>query len=525
MSDSSSSFTLWAQGQQVALPLGFELQRALFPMLVPANPGGPVAVVNANPNDPTQLGLRNLTVSPWTATLPDGTQKEISTDKSIRLVAGTVIQAGPTRWEIREQPALSAAPPPAFAPPPPVVGQPAPFSPPPANPGFLAASEPIRPNPGFLAASEPAAPPPLAQPGYVIGQPPPAGPMGYAPPGQPPPYGPPGFGPPGQPGQPPRRPGGAARNILATSSLSFSQLFPVAGDRQTLKSKGFLVPGVLTAVLVALLFATGGHPAAYNNLIALYIGAGALYIVYRLCGKARPWWTLLVAALFTAIFINTPLWSLVYGLFNIIGGPDNDNRPFPVLLFHYTFAVGLREEIVKAIPVFIFLAMGMKAVSPRRENIGVWEPLDGILLGAASALGFTLAETLGQYVPGIIANVSAQAGEGMGQAMGLELLIPRLLGTFTGHMAYSGTFGYFIGLSMLKPKHRWRILGIGYATAAVLHGVWDASLTATGGLLSLVVMCVLGIASYAFLIAAILKARQLSPSRAQNFATQIKGVS
>jgi RsiW-degrading membrane proteinase PrsW (M82 family) len=81
-------------------------------------------------------------------------------------------------------------------------------------------------------------------------------------------------------------------------------------------------------------------------------------------------------------------------------------------------------------------------------------------------------------------------------------------------LAYSGYFGYFIGLSVLKPAKRWKLLGIGYLTASGLHALWNAS-DAIGKL----VTAVAGVLAYAFLMAAILKARQLSPTRSQNLAT------
>ncbi len=83
-------------------------------------------------------------------------------------------------------------------------------------------------------------------------------------------------------------------------------------------------------------------------------------------------------------------------------------------------------------------------------------------------------------------------------------------------MAYSGYLGYFIGLSVLKPKKGWTILGVGYLTAATLHAMWDATATSFGAL----ALVLVGVLSYAFLAAAILKARALSPTRQQNFATR-----
>jgi RsiW-degrading membrane proteinase PrsW (M82 family) len=128
-------------------------------------------------------------------------------------------------------------------------------------------------------------------------------------------------------------------------------------------------------------------------------------------------------------------------------------------------------------------------------------------------------ETLGQYVPGII-DVTLQAGgdSQQGQLAGLQLLIPRILGSVVGHMAYSGYFGYFIGLSVLKPSKRWQILLIGYVCAAGLHALWNST-----GVVSGLLLAVVGVLSYAFLGAAILKARALSPTRSQNFATRFFG--
>lgn len=101
--------------------------------------------------------------------------------------------------------------------------------------------------------------------------------------------------------------------------------------------------------------------------------------------------------------------------------------------------------------------------------------------------------------------------------LGLQLLLPRILGNISGHMAYSGYFGYFIGLAALKnkPVQQAQVIGIGFVTAALIHGLWD-----TVSDYSPIFLVLIGVLAFAFLMAAILKARKLSPSRNQNFATQ-----
>ncbi len=302
-------------------------------------------------------------------------------------------------------------------------------------------------------------------------------------------------------------------------SVTFTQLFPLASTGRDLKQKAFLVPGILTVIFVVLMFAAVGQAAVFNLLLAAYLAGAAYFFVYRLCGKPKPWWVLLLFAISTVLILVGPILPLFITVFRHIlpGSLPNQGEEvsFMSLLIRMFFGAGLMEELLKALPLLGVYFLGRLLHSPWRERLGVWEPLDGILLGTASAVGFTLLETLGQYVPGIIDNVTLQAGDAAGQLSGLQLLIPRILGSVVGHMAYSGYFGYFIGLSVLKPNQRWQILGIGYVSAAVLHALWNST-----GFVSPLLLAVVGVLSYAFLAAAILKARALSPTRSQNFATR-----
>ena len=176
-----------------------------------------------------------------------------------------------------------------------------------------------------------------------------------------------------------------------------------------------------------------------------------------------------------------------------------------------------------------------------RAKIGVEEPLDGILIGAASGGGFAIVETLGQYVSNYLSDIFLRVGLAQYKIVGDDAikaggaafhvaqlvkviqdganmvgtspatgdLITRSLDLSFGHMAYSGYFGYFIWFSIIKPDHRWKILSIGLVSAAIPHALWDTFAFKDMTL----VMGLTAILAYAILAAAILKAREISPNR------------
>ncbi|ELR97879.1 PrsW family glutamic-type intramembrane protease [Gloeocapsa sp. PCC 73106] len=288
-------------------------------------------------------------------------------------------------------------------------------------------------------------------------------------------------------------------------SISVSQLLPVISKENSLAKKGLLIPGILTSVFVVSLFFAGSNPNLFNTLLGLYIIIICYHVIYRACGKDKPWWLLVGVAIAEILILVSPILLLFIIVFRgILPGGIEQNNLASAFIANF-FGAGLMEELLKAIPAFILIFVSRFLKSPWREKIGIWEPLDGILILAAAGAGFTFIETLGQYIPRIVA-----AG---GELAGLQLLIPRTIGAIAGHMAYSGYFGYFIGLSMLKPSKRWLLLGIGWVTSSALHGLWNASasISANPFFVSLFLASA-GIVSYMFLMAAILKARELSPS-------------
>lgn len=371
-----------------------------------------------------------------------------------------------------------------------------------------------------------------------------------------------------------KRPGGA---MTQGSSLpTRSQLIPILTKWDDLrKRKQQLAPiifcivaffvmdsfGTQSWIVVSFTDASGNpsnpllwiYSSNFLIMLAIFLTMASLYLIYRLVGKNKSWWILLGCMAFTAYFLwlfqtqNDFGW--LYDIFHkdLAGGEANGKMPFISLLLNNILGTGFFEEFVKAIPVLIVAVITPLLTPELRAKFGVEEPLDGILLGAASGGGFAIVETLGQYISGLLANLWFNTGlanhvtqamlqnpvvlarylaslsntqmsqlitEGyniLGTSPGLKQVIIRSIDLAFGHMAFAGYFGYFIGLAVLKPESRWKILGIGWLSAAIPHALWDSLLEGSLNLPPLVAATAL--LSFGVLAAAILKAREISPNR------------
>jgi RsiW-degrading membrane proteinase PrsW (M82 family) len=334
-----------------------------------------------------------------------------------------------------------------------------------------------------------------------------------------------------------KRPGGEMRGS-GNHEPTRSQLLPMRDKWQDLPHKAFFWPGIITVITVLLLFQYAGHPDEgiqvhlpvavvakgvviahtlmavtvpyYTVILALLITLGLAYAVYRVIGKKTVWWLMPAVAVTTAVLVQSPLMDLLQSLFRF-GMSDPGSEAFVTGFVRMIFMAGLPEEIMKAIPVAAGVWIALKVTDRQSPAwaLRVTEPLDGILIGVASGLGFAFVETVFQYVPKEILHHGAGSG--------LELMIPRLIGNISGHCAYAGVFGYYIGLAAMKPAHRVKLLLVGLAIAAGLHAGWDGAAGADSSFL----MLVFALGSFGMLAAAIVKGREISPVRSQLLASQI----
>ena len=364
-----------------------------------------------------------------------------------------------------------------------------------------------------------------------------------------------------------KRPGGA---MVHGTEPTRSQLIPVMTKWHELGNTAQLGP-VIFCILVFFAMATFGststieyplvaadgkhwldprdwiYTSNFLIILAVFLTMVSLYFIYRMIGKSKSWYILLGAASFTGYY----LWLFrvnhdfgwMYNFFHIqlAGGEPDPNASFITLFIQHFLGTGFFEETVKALPILALVACARYMTPELRAKIGVEEPLDGILIGAASGGGFALVETLVQYVPeklvdiwttvalafrGVTGQQNTEAAMArmnfdqlrelitqgsnlLGTAPGIKSLIIRSIDLSFGHMAYAGYFGYFIGLSVLKPERRWKILGIGLVSASIPHALWDT----VASMDTVPIEAAIALLSYAVLAAAVLKAREISPNR------------
>jgi RsiW-degrading membrane proteinase PrsW (M82 family) len=358
--------------------------------------------------------------------------------------------------------------------------------------------------------------------------------------------------------------GGSTRSLPgdtagAAPGPSESELLPLRMGSAPIAARGYLVPGLLTAGTVsAVLWAFSSDDLKLAlSIMFFFFTAASTYVLYLMCGKPKSPWVLVAAALLVGLLVQgahhvvmAPIKAVVLPY---IAKPVPGPRPGTVRLeapdhvpgrfvYHF-FMAALPEELEKILPALLGLYLARRvrirgSKSALEADARVLEPLDGILLGVAGAAGFNFVEAI-SYAQEPLARLAAlkqQAGPllaKLAQEVGIQNAAAALLqvgfnggiqvlfqvflrgvGDVFGHQAYSGILGYYVGLAALRHQHMPSLIARGLLTAILLHALWNATAGVGGSV-------VLPAVAFAFLVTSIIKARALSPARAENFATVI----
>jgi len=323
---------------------------------------------------------------------------------------------------------------------------------------------------------------------------------------------------------------------------SASELMPFRSSRIKIWKSPLFMIAILAALITPLIFglmgpALEGADVRTRMSAMTLIGIVAVFFllmviqltVYLYVKPGRQLWIYLIPFVVVAVLLATPLSAPFFIIFReILPGQIDPSQPypFPIKFIKMFFAAGLMEELMKATPILIGAWLTMHAwKSPTLVNnpgyklLHVRGPVDGALMGVFAGGGFIFLETAFDYIPRLANQVLQQTNDpGSAVAMGMTLLLPRVFGGIVGHMAYSGLFGYFIGLAIIRPVQKWKLLAIGWLASSVIHALWN-SVDAISPLLNYVVAGVCAVA----VVGAILKARQLEGATAGSGKIETSG--
>lgn len=246
------------------------------------------------------------------------------------------------------------------------------------------------------------------------------------------------------------------------------EILPFDAGNIHLLLKDFIFWSITLLGIIPLLIVTVQQTSLQLTMFALFFAFFWGVIFKRfIIQDAGTLWIALVSLFFTGIVGIWLLLSIYRFLPTFYLQAPDDSNLF-ISLLGFIFQVGICEELLKAIPVFIAIRWFQKDLnSLSLITIGVFSGLgfaafENLHYGS-SAIGTAYQNTIDYGVTGLVSGVQ--------NAMVLVLL--RSLSLVFCHAVFSGIFAYFITIAENRKDQKAALLLIGLLTAAVLHGTYD----------------------------------------------------
>ena len=351
------------------------------------------------------------------------------------------------------------------------------------------------------------------------------------------------------------------------------------GGLQLLGSRGMLIPAILFSLLLMRMMwllrqPTAEAMASFVVEFCAVLATLGFVVVYRLCGKRKPLKVILAVIIAEAALMSMhdtlakpfcePTGARLIILRRMVadgaikipvkrpatkehlhsgvddaavalllneaqpaeaGGADGGDaaegqyikvaRPgFLSLWWAYFCCAGLIEELEKMLPVFalIWITASSRRADVKQVGRDRTARRDRLRLRRRAGV-HPGRNAVRQFLRRRRAAGRAREGHaGDAGVLSFPLAIMRTVKGMAGHIAYSGYFAYFVGLGLMRPRHRERYWIGGWIGASIVHGLFNASPGSVSSLVS--------VTAFFLLLAVILKARQISPARDENFATR-----
>lgn len=227
------------------------------------------------------------------------------------------------------------------------------------------------------------------------------------------------------------------------------------------------VAHLLATPKLPLLIQLSSHPlpkdwplAAANLILPFAVSFAWLFFVRRF-DRAQPEPMWLVVATFALGALAVVPAGLVEWGWDTLSPYTNPTfltfgrspRAFPVALLGFIVTVGVSEEGAKLLATW--------SLATHRKEFD--EPVDGMVYGAAAALGFAAAENIRYLAIGRVAGA---------------LVASRAFMSVPAHLFFGTIWGFALGRRLVNPKARvWPL----FLLAVSLHGLFDTLLSIDGG--------------------------------------------
>lgn len=307
---------------------------------------------------------------------------------------------------------------------------------------------------------------------------------------------------------------------------TFSEMVPFRSTKIKLAKSPLMIFAIFTALVTPFMFGLmmsivdSNDPAQRSGAFMLQATTTVLYLlvtflvgVFAYARPGKPIWRYFGVFAAVVVIGITPLFNiLAFPFRGIIPGIVETGLSQTSVISSFIgmfFIAGLAEEFIKAVPVLLAAWIAWNASGKSKGKMSSWAlegPLDAVVMGIFAGAGFIFFETAFEYVPNQAADIAKQTGDqNLGFVGGMSLLLPRVFGGITGHMGYSAIACYFIGLAVIRPAQKWKLIAIGWVGAALVHATWNSF-----GSFYSILQYPIQIATVVAAVGCLLKARQLA---------------
>jgi RsiW-degrading membrane proteinase PrsW (M82 family) len=248
-----------------------------------------------------------------------------------------------------------------------------------------------------------------------------------------------------------------------------AEVLPIDSSNLGTLMKDSVFWSVVLFGIIPLLIITINGQDMQLTAFALFFAALWGVLFHKFVIKSSASWKWLVASLFiTGVGgINLLLWLYAHILpdFYIeMAGSENA----VVRLLGLVLQTGICEELIKLLPVLIYVVWKRKAINP----------IVLIEIGVFSGLGFAAFENVSYGHDSVVRSYMltsryGEAGLAVGVHRAMTTTMLRSISLVFCHAVWSGTFAYFVSVAAASRKRIIALFLVGLTVSATLHGVYN----------------------------------------------------